>query len=226
MALPQARIGIIPCLYNPPFWCRFGAMKRGRNRIDYEIIADLVEQNARVLDLGCGDGELLDLLAHEKHVTGQGIEIDEGNITRCTARGVNVIHGNLDEGLADFQTGSFDYVVLNQTLQVVMKPDYVLKEMVRVGKKGIVGFPNFAYLRVRLQLMFTGLMPTTPELPYQWYNTPNIHLLTVKDFERFAAEKGIEIIKRIFIRGSLLLSPYLFPNLLAKSAIYVIKQKS
>ncbi len=185
----------------------------------------MVEDGSRVLDLGCGDGELLDLLAREKHVTGQGIEIDEGNITRCTARGVNVIHGNLDEGLADYSAGSFDYVVLNQTLQVVMKPDYVLKEMVRVGKKGIVGFPNFGFLRVRLQLMFTGLMPTTPELPYKWYNTPNIHLLTIKDFERFCPDKGIEVIKRIFISGSRMVNPYLFPNFLAKSAIYVIKQK-
>jgi len=188
------------------------------------VIADLMEQGGRVLDLGCGDGELLELLSREKKVTGQGIEIDEGNITHCTARGVNVIHGNLDEGLRDYGNGTFDYVVLNQTLQVVHKPDYVLQEMVRVGKRGIVGFPNFAYLRIRLQLFFTGKMPRTPELPFQWYNTPNIHLVTIKDFERFCRGNQVEIIKRIFISGSSLVNPYLFPNLLSKSALYVIKR--
>lgn len=201
-------------------------MKQARNRIDYEVILDLVDRASRVLDLGCGDGELLDLLNREKDVTGQGIEIDQDNITRCTARGVNVIHGNLDEGLADYSDNSFDYVVLNQTLQVVMKPDYVLKEMVRVGKKGIVSFPNFAYIRVRLQLLLKGKMPKTPELPFQWFNTPNIHLLTIKDFEEFCQKNNIEIIKRIFLSGSSLINPYLFPNLLAKSAVYVIKRKN
>jgi methionine biosynthesis protein MetW len=194
------------------------------SRVDYEIISDLVEHGSRVLDLGCGDGELLEMLVTRKGVTGQGVEIDEANIGRCIARGVNAIHTNLDEGLADYQNGSFDYVVLNQTLQVVFKPDYVLQEMVRVGKKAIVGFPNFAHLAIRLQLLFKGVMPKTADLPFEWYNTPNIHLLTIRDFERFCREKNLHVADRVFINKQTSISPYFLPDLLARSAIYVIQK--
>jgi len=194
-------------------------------RIDYQIITELVREGSRVVDLGCGDGELLELLVREKRVLGQGIEIDEANISKCIARGVNVIHGNLDEGLFDYGDCSFDYVILNQTLQVVSKPDYILREMVRVGKNGIVGFPNFAYLGIRSQIFFKGVMPRTKELPYEWYNTPNIHLVTIKDFERFCEENGIEIIRRIYFRGNQVLKPVIFPNLSASNAIYLVRKK-
>ena len=196
-----------------------------QGRVDYEIITDLVEQGSRVIDLGCGDGELLQMLSQKKQVTGQGIEIDEANIAKCIARGINVIHANLDEGLADYQNGAFDYVVLNQTLQVVTKPEYVILEMVRVGKKAIVGFPNFAHIGIRLQLLFKGVMPKTNVLPFEWYNTPNIHLLTIRDFERFCREKNLEIVHRVFIKEHSAISPYFLPDLLAKSAIYVIQKR-
>ena len=198
--------------------------KSFQGRVDYEIITELVEPGSRVLDLGCGDGELLEMLVTKKGVTGQGIEIDEANIGRCIAKGVNVIHTNLDEGLADYQNGSFDYVVLNQTLQVVHKPDYVLQEMVRVGKKAIIGFPNFAHIAIRLQLMFKGIMPKTSDLPFEWYNTPNIHLVTIRDFERFCRAQNLKIVDRVFIKGSSAISPYFLPDLLAKNAIYVIQK--
>jgi len=196
-----------------------------QGRVDYEIITDLVEPGSRVIDLGCGDGELLEMLVTRKQVTGQGIEIDEANIAKCIARGLNVIHADLDEGLADYQNGSFDYVVLNQTLQVVTKPDYVVLEMVRVGKKAIVGFPNFGQIGIRMQLLFRGMMPKTADLPYEWYNTPNIHLVTIRDFERFCLEKNLKIVSRVFIKGKSALSPRFRPNLLAKSAIYVIQRQ-
>ena len=194
-------------------------------RIDYQVIVDLVREGSRVVDLGCGDGELLELLVHKKKVLGQGIEIDEANIAKCISRGVNVIHGNLDEGLMDYGDYSFDYVILNQTLQVVSKPDYVLKEVVRVGKNGIVGFPNFAHFRIRFQIFFKGIMPRTKDLPYEWYNTPNIHLVTIKDFERFCQDNQIEIIRRIFLYGDKILKPVIFPNLLASNAIYLVRKK-
>jgi len=196
-----------------------------QDRIDYEIITDLIEPGSRVIDLGCGDGELLEMLVNKKRVTGQGIEIDEANISRCIARGLNVIHADLDEGLADYQNGAFDYVVLNQTLQVVNRPDYVVMEMVRVGQKAIVGFPNFAHIRIRFQLMFKGQMPKTDQLPFEWFNTPNIHLVTIRDFERFCREKNLKIVNRIFIKGHSPISPYFLPNLFAKSAIYVLQKQ-
>ena len=192
-------------------------------RIDYRIISEIIEPGSRVLDLGCGDGELLEILFQKKQVLGQGIEIDEANISKCIARGVNVIQGDVDEGLEDYPDFSFDYVILNQTLQVVKKPDVVLKEMVRVGKKGVVGFPNFAHWQVRFQVFFKGMMPKTPELPFEWYNTPNIHLLTIKDFERFCREHNIEILQRYFISRERLIPAWLFPNLFSRLAIYLIK---
>jgi methionine biosynthesis protein MetW len=194
------------------------------SRLDYRIITELIQKGSRVLDLGCGNGELLAMLVEEKAAIGQGVEISEEGINACIAQGLNVIQGDLDEGLADYADHSFDYVVLNQTLQVVHKPDLVLKEMIRVGKQGIVGFPNFAHWAVRGQLFFKGMMPRTPELPFEWFNTPNIHLLTIRDFERFCRGQGIQINRKIYIKGRRSVSANFLPNLLAQTAIYVISQ--
>ena len=195
------------------------------SRLDYRIITGLIQPRARVLDLGCGDGELLAILVDEKQAIGQGVEISEQGINACIAKGLNVIQGNLDEGLADYADHSFDYVVLNQTLQVVRKPDLVLKEMIRVGKQGIVGFPNFAHWSVRAQLLWQGRMPKTSVLPFEWFSTPNIHLLTIRDFERFCRDQDIIINRKVYIKGPESVSANLLPNLLAQTAIYVVSRR-
>jgi len=192
------------------------------SRLDYRIITELIQPGARVLDLGCGNGELLAMLVYDKQALGQGVEISEEGINSCIAKGLNVIQGNLDEGLADYADHSFDYVILNQTLQVVRKPDLVLKEMIRVGKQGIVGFPNFAHWSVRAQLFLRGQMPRTAELPFEWFNTPNIHLLTIRDFERFCRDQDIRINRKVYIKGPESVSANFLPNLLAQTAIYVV----
>ncbi|RMG61451.1 MAG: methionine biosynthesis protein MetW [Deltaproteobacteria bacterium] len=195
-------------------------------RIDHNVIVRLIPEGSSVLDLGCGDGSLLKKLKDEKGIQGKGIEISEIGVKQCISKGLTVLQGDIDEGLRDYPDKSFDYVVLNQTLQVVKKPDLVLSEMLRVGKRGIVGFPNFAYWKIRLYLLFEGRMPKTRFLPYEWYNTPNIHLCSVKDFEIYCAEHGISIERRIYIsteRGGRILRGVM-PNLFAENAIYVIRK--
>ena len=160
-------------------------------RADLEIIADWIGQGERVLDLGCGDGELLDKLHRTKSVKGLGIEIDHDNITRCIGRGVNVIDKNIDEGLAGIEDSSFDTVVMTQALQVMHRPDLIVEEMLRIGRQGIVTFPNFAHWRARFYLAFRGKMPVSKFLSYQWYDTPNIHFCTFKDFESLCISRNI-----------------------------------
>ena len=195
-------------------------------RADRELITALVPENSHVLDLGCGDGSLLADLIAKKNVRGRGIDIDEANLINCVEQGLSVCQGDLDEGLSDYPDKSYDYVILNQTLQVMKKPEKVIKEMLRVGKNGIVGFPNFAYWKHRLHLMFKGRMPKSSELPFEWYNTPNIHLLTIKDFVVFCRNHDISIIhEEYLIFGKWmslgLLRPY--ANLLALNGMYVIR---
>lgn len=199
--------------------------KRAIQHADYEQIVRLVPEGSKVLDLGCGDGRLLRMLMESKNVRGRGVDIDEENVVECIRKGLSVFQGDLDEGLADYQEGSYDYVILNRTLQVVYRPDYVIKEMLRVGRKAIVSFPNFGHWRVRLDLMLTGLMPVTRMLPFEWYNTPNIHLLTIKDFKRFCMLNGIDILDEVSLVHSRRVSGRrhkLFPNLLAEEGIFVI----
>jgi methionine biosynthesis protein MetW len=160
-------------------------MSQPRTKIEHQVIMDWVEQGASVLDLGCGDGELLARLIEEKQVRAQGIEISEQAIHRCVAQGLSVFQEDIDTGLSEYADKSFDYVILNQTFQQVKKPDFVLKEALRVGKKTIVGFPNFVHYTARFQLFFRGKVPVTPSLPYEWYDTPNLHFLSIADFKEY-----------------------------------------
>jgi len=198
---------------------------RAVQHADYEQIARLVPEGSRVLDLGCGNGQLLKMLMERKGVTGRGVDIDEENVVECIRKGLSVFQGNLDEGLADYQDKSYDYVVLNRTLQVVLKPDYVIKEMLRIGERAIVSFPNFGHWKVRLSLLLKGRMPVTRMLPFEWYNTPNIHLVTIKDFKRFCLVNGIDILNEVSLVNSRRVHDRrhrLFPNLLAEEGIFVI----
>jgi methionine biosynthesis protein MetW len=188
-------------------------------QLNYAIISDIIEQNAKVLDLGCGDGKLLKIL-QEKGIQGVGVEINQDNVISCIEKGLSVIQGDIDTGLVEYADKSYDYVVLNQTLQSTHRPDFVIKEMLRVGKKCIVSFPNFGYWRVRLHLLLRGTMPKSKMLPYEWYDTPNIHLLTVKDFSEFAAQNNFSIEKTIPLRLGKI-RPVTF-NFLTEEVIYVI----
>ena len=192
-----------------------------KNKIhpNYSEIVKIIENNSKVLDLGCGDG------IDEKNVKGTGVEINQENVIKSIHKGLSVIQGDIDEGLADFSDLEMDYVVLNQTLQSTQKPDYVIKEMLRVGKKAIVSFPNFAYWRVRAYLLFNGKMPKSKMLPFEWYDTPNIHLLTVRDFFDFCESRNIKIEKSILIRrGNVIKSKFkkVFADIFAEEVIFVI----
>jgi len=194
-------------------------------RLDLELISNLVAENSTVLDLGCGTGDLLFKLLKDKNVQGHGVEIFDQYIYASVDKGVPVVHADLDEGLYDYPDKSFDYVILSRTLQVVRKPHQILKEMLRVGKIGVVSLPNFGFWKVRSQLFFKGKMPVTKILPYQWYDTPNIHLVTIKDFKIFCKKENIKIKKQTYLvkdrKGKWLAN--LFPNLFAELAIFVIQ---
>lgn len=194
-------------------------------RIDLDIISELIEPHSSVLDLGCGDGELLEKLIREKSVRGHGVELSDELVLACIRRGVPIIHSDLNRGLDDYPDGSFDYVILSQTIQQVQRPDQILPEILRVGRTGVVGLLNFGYWRVRHYLTVKGEMPKSKALPYEWYDTPNIHLSTLKDFRRLCCKLGIRIVRQINIadrrRGQFL--PNLFPNSFAELAIFVIR---
>ena len=162
--------------------------------LNYSLIAEMISEKSKVLDLGCGDGHLLKLLKDKKLIKGNGIEIAQTEVIKCLEKGLSVIQGDIDEGLKQFPDKSYDYVILNQTLQSTHNPNFVLDEMLRVGKKCIVSFPNFAYWRIRFYLFFTGNMPKSRILPYEWYDTPNIHLLSIKDFYEYAKKKNIKAV--------------------------------
>jgi len=166
-------------------------------RADFDVIINWVATGARVLDLGCGTGELMERLVRERGALAQGVDLHQPSITTCITKGLSVFHGDLHEGLADLRDDSFDFVVLSRTLQQVPDPDVVIRNMLRVGAKAVVSFPNFAYWRIRLHLMLHGTLPVSPALPYAWYNTPNIRLITIADFEKFCAEQGYVILDRV-----------------------------
>lgn len=197
-------------------------------RPDLEIIQQWIQADSKVLDLGCGDGSLLHYLQTTKNVHGIGLEIDAHNIQQCLNKGTNVIEQNLDEGLSNFQSNSFDTVLLAQTLQALSKPDHLIDEMLRIGKKGIVTFPNFGNWKSRLYLAIRGRMPVSKFMPHAWYNTPNIHFCTVNDFDALCREKNVKVLAKTVVdlehQGSWYMKAW--PNFLGEIAIYHICKDS
>ncbi len=187
-------------------------------RADFEAIAQWVRHGARVLDLGCGDGSLLRFLKDKRRASGYGIEIDDAKLLASVRNGVNVLQSDLESGLSGFESGSFDYVILSQTLQAVRHTEQIIREMLRVGREGIVTFPNFGYWGHRMQVCVGGHMPVSRTLPYQWYNTPNVHLFTIRDFESFCAEHGVRILERAVMERGRLIT--LWPNFRGSLAVY------
>jgi len=164
---------------------------------EFKIISDLIEKNSRVLDVGCGDGELMSFILNNISDDIRGIEISKSNVQKCISKGLTVIEGDAEKDLFQFPNSSFDYVILSQTLQAFLNPEKVLDELLRVGKKAIVTIPNFGHWKVRLNLLFKGTMPVTESLPHEWYNTPNLHMCSIKDFFNFCDNKNIKFIKSL-----------------------------
>jgi methionine biosynthesis protein MetW len=197
-------------------------MTKINTKIEHRVISEWINNGASVLDLGCGDGELLNLLIQKKQVHAQGIELSDQAVQQCVAAGLSVFQEDIDTGLSEFGDGSFDYVILNQTFQQVKKPDLVLKEALRVGEKTIVGFPNFVYISSRFQIFFNGRVPVTKALPYEWYNTPNLHFLGIADFEDYCKKRNIRIEHSAFIRKTRKIR--FFPNLLSDLGLFLLSK--
>jgi len=191
-------------------------------RLDYQIILDLIEPNSKVLDLGCGDGQLLHLLIKKKSVRGTGIEIDEKAVYACIEKGLTISHEDINYALSSYPNKSFDYVIMNESLQQVLDPQKSIFEALRVGKKVIIGVPNFCHFLARIQIFLGGQVPVTRELPYQWYETPNLRFFSLKDFKKFCYQKKIHIVKQESL--GLKFPVALFPNLFAHFGIFLLKK--
>jgi methionine biosynthesis protein MetW len=189
-------------------------------RPDFHVIGEIIEPGSRVLDLGCGEGELLAWLRDHKNVLARGVEISPGQVRKAIARGVSVYQGDINEGLADYPDKAFDYVILSQTLQETRSPLHVLTEMLRVGRRAIVSFPNFGHWRVRVATLVNGGAPKTKLFPYNWYNSPNIHFLSISDFEDFCREQDFPIERRYFLAGARHVKA--LPNLVAQTAVFLL----
>jgi methionine biosynthesis protein MetW len=198
-----------------------------RIRADLQLIADMIEPGARVLDIGCGDGALLEHLVYVKQVTGRGIELSQEGVNACVSRGLSVIQGDADTDLVDYPAGAFDYAILSQTLQATHDPRHVLEQLVRIGRRAVVSFPNFGHWRLRLSLLCSGRMPVTDVLPASWYETPNIHLCTIRDFQALCDKLGITMERALSLneggRGAPLQSLRL-ANLLGQSALFLLRK--
>ena len=203
-------------------------LANGPLRVDLKLIADRIEPGSRVLDLGCGSGDLLDYLKRHKQITGTGIEFSEEKAARCIERGLTVLQGDFRQEVKDYPEGRFDVVVLSQTLQQIADPKELLIDLLWIGKRVIVSFPNFAHWSARLQILFTGMAPITDQLPYEWYNTPNIRVISIKDFKRFLRLFGVRTVREVAInthhhdyKGNIVRS---FKNLRATYGIMMVER--
>ena len=192
-------------------------------RPDLALIAEHVARDSRVLDVGCGDGVLAEALRDDRGCNVHGMEIDPANVAECVEKGLSVIQGDADKDLAFYPDGAFDYAILSQTLQTTMRPDKVMEELLRIGRRAFVSFPNFAHWRVRVSLLWGGRMPVTRLLPVAWYETPNIHHLTVSDFRSFVAERGIKVEEAWYLSGDRLTSTSV-ANFRAEHAIFLLSR--
>ena len=198
------------------------------NRLDFEIIEDVIKDNSRILDVGCENGELLKFLNKRKKIDGRGLEISQKNVNICVKHGLSVVQGDADKDLISYPSKSFDFVILSQTLQATYSPEKVLNQLVRISKYAIISFPNFGSWLVRCKLFLSGEMPQSKSLPYQWYNTPNIHLCTIKDFKKLCKKNSIKIEKSFYLNkhGKQINNPLakIFNNFFSTSGLFVLKK--
>jgi methionine biosynthesis protein MetW len=193
-------------------------------KLENGVIFEWIQNHSSVLDLGCGDGKLMSILIREKQVRAQGIDLDEHAIYKCVSRGLSVYQQDIDTGLSEYPDKSFNYTILNQSLQQVKKPDFVLKEAIRVGEKTIVSFPNFCYWDARFKIFLGGKVPITPSLPYKWFDTPNLHFLSISDFIEFCKKRNIKVENSAFIRKNKRIR--IFPNLFGEIGIFLLSKQN